>query len=93
MAEYMDLLVVENPKMGCRLVAQAPWMSRIEIGYDVEFNYRNYDSHGTVVGKMDIRKGDTETLNFLRLLSGEDIDEEIPKVTRYYKEIEVEYDA
>lgn len=91
--EYMDLLVIESMKYGSRIMVKAPWLSHIEIGYQVEFsNNEDFVGHGTVVGKMDVRKDDNDTLEFLKLLTGTDKDGEIPKVTKYYKQIEVEYD-
>lgn len=91
--DYMDLLVIESMKYGRRIMVKAPWLSHIEIGYQVEFsNNDGFVGHGTVVSKMDIRKDDNVTLEFLKLLTEIDKDGEIPKVTKYYKQIEVEYD-
>lgn len=86
MAEYMDLFVIRT-RGDRKIVAQAPWLSHIEVGYEVA----SEDFNGTVIAKMDVREDNTEIFDFLRALT-DDSDEDIPKVRTYYKEIEVKYD-
>jgi len=89
--EYMDLLVVEVLKFDRRLLAQAPWLSHVEVGSKVLFKFGEYDVHGDVVAKIDIRKDD-EKIDFLKKLMDICDGKDIPKITKVIKEVEVEYD-
>lgn len=74
MADYMDLVVVENAQSLRRLVCRAPWLSHIEVGERVECEIPNkkvkeentaMTFRGEVVATMDIRKDDDEGLDFI----------------------------
>lgn len=73
MADYMDLVVVENTQSLRRLVCRAPWLSHFEVGERVECEIPNkkvkeentaMTFRGEVVATMDIRKDD-ENLDFI----------------------------
>lgn len=66
MADYMDLVVVEDVRSFRRLVCRAPWLSHIEVGTRVECELPSSEPKfsGEVVASIDIRKDD-ESLDFI----------------------------
>lgn len=95
MANYIDLVLVEDSSSGRRKVCRAPWMSHIEVGTNVRCevpNKKNFSFSGEVVATTDIEKND-EDLNFILKCTGQkDLGLGLPKVMSKLKIIEFDYE-
>lgn len=93
MANYIDLVLVEDSETGRRTVCRAPWMSHIEVGTKVRCevpNKKNMKFSGEVVATTDIEKND-EDLNFILECTGQK-GMGLPKVMSKLKIIEFDYE-
>lgn len=89
--EYIDLYVVTRNN-GDKVLAQAPWLSRIEIGSTVIVENGGLIYDAVVRSRMDISRNEVEDINFIKVLAGYDESSKIPKIIKRIVEHEVKYE-
>ena len=72
MADYMDLVVVENTKTHRRAICRAPWLSRLDTGEQVRYQFGDEKPCcGEVVATMDISVREKEDIDFILACNGQ----------------------
>jgi len=91
MSNYMDLVLVENLYTDGRVVCKAPWMSHLEKGTKVFYEYEGKSCSGEVRATMDIAKDEKDDINFILECTKQE-KYGLPKIISKMKVIDFDYE-
>lgn len=91
MTDYMDLVLVENLYADGRIVCKAPWMSHLEKGTKVFYEYEGKSYSGEVRATMDIAKDEKDDINFILECTKQE-KYGLPKIISKMKVIDFDYE-